>query len=167
MITGHRPQKLGGFKDNPTKKGVLAALKNILDRATRDNKEVVLISGMALGVDQWWAELGIARNLPVHAYVPFEGQESRWPQASRQKYTDLLQQCESIRIVCPGHYSAQKMQERNEAMVDAADVCIAIWDGSSGGTSNCVAYIRQQEKPLLWVSPLSWGEERERWKIEK
>lgn len=37
-------------------------------------------------------------------------------------------------------------------MVDDADRILALWDGSSGGTANCVGYANDIKKPItnLW-----------------
>jgi uncharacterized phage-like protein YoqJ len=45
------------------------------------------------------------------------------------------------------------MQIRNEWMVDRADQVIAIWDGTSGGTANCVEYATKMNKPILRIDP--------------
>ena len=44
-------------------------------------------------------------------------------------------------------------------MVDDADFCIAVWDGSPGGTANCVNYIKLKRKPLLLIDPTTLKEE--------
>ena len=38
-------------------------------------------------------------------------------------------------------------------MVDHSDCVIAVWDGSRGGTGNCVEYARKQEKHILYITP--------------
>jgi len=45
------------------------------------------------------------------------------------------------------------MQKRNEWMVDHSDYVIAVWDGSKGGTGNCVKYAIKQEKEILQLNP--------------
>lgn len=70
MITGHRPQKLGGFKPNPTQTWVRAKLRKTLAEAKKQHPEIEVISGMALGVDQWWAEEALVRN-PISCIYSF------------------------------------------------------------------------------------------------
>lgn len=160
MITGHRPQKLGGFGSSPTQIAIKAKLHEILTRAIKKygKENIEIISGMALGVDQWWCEAAQELGLDVAAYIPFPGQESNWPESSKRHYVALLSKCKRVKVCCQGSYSARKMQIRNEVMVDNADVCVAIWDGSSGGTGNCVHYIRGVEKPFLIVDPFTLAE---------
>lgn len=47
-----------------------------------------------------------------------------------------------------GPYDATCMHRRDEAMVDAADVVLAFWDGSVGGTAHTVGYARNKGTPV-------------------
>lgn len=42
--------------------------------------------------------------------------------------------------------------KRNEIMVDAADVVLVIWDGSSRGTKYTVDYAKKQNKQIILVN---------------
>ena len=42
-------------------------------------------------------------------------------------------------------YHPAKMQKRNEFMVDNCDILIALWNGTSGGTKNCINYAKKKE----------------------
>jgi len=44
------------------------------------------------------------------------------------------------------------MQTRNIWMVDNCDLVLALWDGSDGGTGNCIKYANKIGKPIvnLW-----------------
>lgn len=105
-----------------------------------------VISGMALGWDQAIALAALQLGIPVAAYVPFQGQENAWPGESRRRYHEILNQCAEILVVSPGGYTASAMQLRNRRMVDDADVVLAMWDGTSGGTANCVNYALSKNK---------------------
>lgn len=146
MITGHRPSKLGGYGPSPLQTTIRtwmrAELGLLLAEHGVDN--VRAISGMALGVDQWWAEEALFMGIRLGAFVPFAGQEAVWPRESQEHYRSLLARCESVITCSTGGYAARKMQIRNEQMVDAAQVHLAVWDGTPGGTANCVAYMTQR-----------------------
>jgi uncharacterized phage-like protein YoqJ len=45
------------------------------------------------------------------------------------------------------------MQKRNEYMVDNSDIVIAVWDGSKGGTYNCVKYAEKLGKKIIVINP--------------
>lgn len=160
-FTGHRPNKLGGYvENNPIMSGVKVWLERAIRQAVSQGIDS-FISGMALGVDQAAAEtvLVLKREYPeikLVAAVPFLGQEGKWPRLSQDKYKHLLEQCDQVHIVCEGHYAVWKMQKRNEWMVDRASAVIAVWDGTTGGTGNCVEYARNaSHNPQIWrIDPL-------------
>lgn len=145
--TGHRPNKLGGYDTKTYIKLLDLAYKYLLD--TKPNS---IISGMALGWDTAWAEAGQMLNIPVIAAVPFFGQESVWPKSSQDDYHRVLQNCSDILYICDKGYAPWKMQIRNKYMVDRCDKLIALWDGSNGGTGNCINYANKINKKIvnLW-----------------
>lgn len=145
--TGHRPDKLGGYSYEVTNK-LTELAEQYLDEVTPDK----IISGMALGWDMAWANAGIRLGYPVIAAVPFEGQESMWRNESKRDYFKLLDQCSEIVYVNAPGYAVWKMQSRNEWMVDNSDMVVALWDGSKGGTANCIRYANKVNKPIvnLW-----------------
>lgn len=148
--TGHRPEKLGGYvTPNVTFRRVMEGM----DKALLTLRPEYVISGMALGVDQWLAELCTWQGIPWLAAIPFVGFENEWPMPSQMKFRALLAKAFQVHVVCPGGYSAWKMQQRNMWMVDHCDHVLAVWDGSSGGTKNCVEYAQQKRKPI-WRVPL-------------
>jgi len=149
-FTGHRPNKLGGFSlPNPIYIKVCQQIESTLKEL---NPEKV-ISGMALGVDQWAAFISYKLKIPFIAAVPFINQESKWPTFSQETYNKLIKLASEKVIVSDGEYSANKMQIRNEWMVDRCDQLIAIWDGSSGGTGNCVNYAKSKNKSIIYIDP--------------
>ncbi len=152
--TGHRsdklPDKKTGYKlPNPTYIKICQAT----DKLLRELKPEKVISGMALGFDQYLASVAIKLGIPVIAAVPFKGQECKWPAQSQKAYNKLLSLVSEIVIVSEGEYSAAKMQIRNEWMVNRADAVIACWDGSNGGTCNCVKYAESINKTIYRIDP--------------
>ena len=147
--TGHRPNKLGGYTDYAWQRLLLTA-----ERAIELLEPTTVISGMALGWDQALAMKAHEMGIPFIAAVPFVGQESVWPAQSKQRYYDLLSNAEDVVTVCSGGYSALSMQRRNEWMVDNCDGVLALWDGSSGGTGNCVNYVKHVKRPMKNAWPI-------------
>lgn len=145
--TGHRPNKLGGYGEHVYKR-----LTSLAERFLGEQQPDKVISGMALGWDMAWANAAWHLGIPFIAAAPFKGQESRWPEESQIRYKALLAVATEVIIVCDGEYAAWKMQKRNEWMVDKADGMVALWDGSTGGTGNCVRYAEKVGKPIvnLW-----------------
>lgn len=149
-FTGHRPEKIGGYKlPNPTYLHVYKEIESTLKKLNPDK----VISGMALGVDQIAAYIAYKLKIPFIAAVPFEGQEKAWPFKSQHIYKILLKNAIETVIVCDGGYAGYKLQKRNEWMVDHCDILIAVWDGTSGGTANCVNYAQSVNKEIIFIDP--------------
>lgn len=139
--TGHRPDKLGGYTDEVLERAIAVAEESIVGYDT-------VISGMALGWDTALAIAAVNKGIPFIAAVPFLGYEARWPADSQNIFNNLLDLASKVVIVCDGDYGVWKLQKRNEWMVDNSDVVLALWDGSSGGTSNCIRYATKMQKPI-------------------
>ena len=142
--TGHRPEKIGGYTD-----AALIRLKEIAIDWLASLNPRGAISGMALGWDTALVEACLHLGLPYVACIPFRGQESRWPLPSRRAYANYIRRAAKVVVCSPGGYAASKMQIRNERMVDLAltngpgpanALVLAMWDGTSGGTKNCLSY---------------------------
>lgn len=150
--TGHRPHKLNNEYDGvgPHSDYLREEFHKVLTHYSPRK----IISGMALGVDMLWAETALQRGISVIAAIPFVGQESRWPQSSADRYRKiLLHPLCSYKIISSGGYSPKKMQIRNEWMVDNCDLLVAVWDGSPGGTANCVNYAPAEK--IIRILPLT------------
>lgn len=142
--TGHRPDKLGGYDPE-----VLKKLVNFADAWVKEHRPDKIISGMALGWDQALAAAAAKEKIPLIAAIPFEGQDRFWPKAQRQAYNFYIDLAEKVVIVCEGGFGRWKFQRRNEWMVDNCDQVLALWNGSSGGTANCIGYAKRRKKPII------------------
>lgn len=144
VATGHRPDKCGGF----TSAAQLLLKQTAIDWLAALNPRGA-ISGMALGWDTAIVQACLHLGLPYVACIPFRGQESQWPSSSRRAYHDYLRHAAKVIVCSRGGYSSYKMQIRNERMIDMAlqygpgqnnSILLAMWDGTSGGTKNCLIY---------------------------
>lgn len=147
--TGHRPDKLGGYDA-----GVRGKLYDVAHNyLAMEHRISEVVSGMALGFDQALARVAIDLGIPVVAAIPFQGQERKWPADAQAYYRKLLERCKFAKLVCEGDYAPQKMQARNEWMVDYSHRVVALWNGDpTGGTYNCVQYAKGLCRPIdnLW-----------------
>lgn len=144
--TGHRPDKLGGYDRETFYMGASLATKYLSGTGNR------VISGGALGWDQMLAQAALDLNVPLTLALPFPDFYSKWPKSSQDYLELLVSQADEVKYVCAEGYAPWKMQQRNEWMVDKADKVVALWNGTSGGTSNCVKYAEKVGKPIvnLW-----------------
>lgn len=149
-FTGHRPDSIGGYDiPNPIYDFIMQRLEEELLKINPQK----CISGMSLGVDTWAAELCIKLNIPFTAAIPFIGQESLWKACDRRTYHDLLLEANDTIVVSTGSYAPYKMQLRNEWMVDNSDILLAVFNGSTGGTYNCVKYAQKLNKKIIIINP--------------
>jgi uncharacterized phage-like protein YoqJ len=140
-FSGHRPNRLGGFDvNNPVALWVRDRLRGAIERAVARGI-VTFVSGGALGVDQWAADIVIElrreqekrspighRTIELIIARPFPSQPKRWPTEARRHYEKILQQADRIVETSNDPYAARKIQKRNEWMVDNTDAVIAVWD---------------------------------------
>jgi uncharacterized phage-like protein YoqJ len=133
--TGHRPNKVGGYSyENHL---LLVSIAEQMLNSIENISEVR--SGGALGWDQAIARAGINLKLPVHMMIPFEGFSAKWPEKSQQYLEKLISKSNKVTYVCEPPYAAYKLQQRNLALLNGADVCIALWNGDAeGGTWNTI-----------------------------
>ena len=154
-ITGHRPDKLGNDYDlkSPLIDRIHLSILEILESIDKD-LNILPITGMALGIDTLYALIAIELNLPFIAAVPCLNQESKWIEKSRKVYRDIINNslC-TVHCVTDGECTRSCMQKRNEWMVNECNELIAVWDGTSGGTSNCVKYAESRSKKIHRINP--------------
>lgn len=141
--TGHRPHKL---KDT-------SKLVSFAQGYMSGKKEYIksVISGMALGWDLAWAEAAISLSIPVHAAVPFEGHHLPWSNEEQKHYRKILDQCTRVTFVSASWWP-RAYQVRNEWMIHHCTGLVALWNGTNGGTANCIRYGRSRNVPHvnLW-----------------
>ena len=143
-VTGHRPDKLGGYGPQAYEK-----LFQFAFRTLGQLEPQCVITGMAQGWDTAVAEAAFVRKIPYLAYVPFEGQERKWPTQSQTLYRNLLAGADGVKVISPNGYSVQAMYDRNIAMVNDGDEILALFNGdSTGGTAHAYNYALAQKKPV-------------------
>lgn len=151
-ITGHRPNKLSNDYDLTSP--LISRIKMTLRAIISEYMPTQMISGMALGIDTLWAELAIEYNIPLIAAIPCYNQEVKWLQKSKERYYKILEYplCFKRTITKTG-YTSDCMQKRNKWMANHCDLLIAVWDGTSGGTANCVKYAQSINKDIIFINP--------------
>ena len=143
--TGHRPDKLGGYSDAAHERLVTVACSAIGDLRGDVSR---VISGGALGWDQALADAAIRLGLPLTLALPFEGFECKWPKSSQEFLHSLMNPADVV-FVCEPGYAPWKMQQRNKWMVDNCDVLLALWNGTDGGTHNCIKYANSVGRQII------------------
>jgi uncharacterized phage-like protein YoqJ len=108
-----------------------------------------VIHGCALGWDTWLAQTALKLGLPLLSYVPFEGQGSNWPTASRKIYDDILERSHVV-LYLSQEYSPGAFLKRDRAMVNDADHIFALLNPevNEGGTFYTVQYANEKKKKV-------------------
>lgn len=147
-VTGHRPNKL--YNAYPEREGY-KLLVSYAEYVLKQHKEEidVVLTGMALGWDIAIAET--CRNLGIKfvACIPFPTQYNNWPRRTQQFYMNIIKSAYHQVCVSEGEYSPLKMQIRNEYMVNYSKRQLALWNGTSGGTANCVKYAEKKRIEVI------------------
>lgn len=144
-ITGHRPEKI------PDPQMVKDSLRMAFGVLEAD----VVIQGMAAGVDLWSARVAFESDIPFWCAKPWFTHTAR--EEDKDDYDSALKHAQKVVNVTdykkyPGPWVYQK---RNEWMVDNGDLVIAVWDGSRGGTYNCVQYAKSVGRRIWMIDPVT------------
>jgi uncharacterized phage-like protein YoqJ len=142
-ITGHRPEGI------PLNFPIVTELRRAYDELGVTH----VIQGMAAGVDLTSAYAAWLSQIPYTCAKPWSGHEPRV--ADRELYRKVIEHAaEVVNVQTYDKYpGAWVYQVRNEWMVDHAQLVIAVWDGSAGGTGNCVKYALKQKKHIYRINP--------------
>lgn len=106
----------------------------------------------------WLAECVINKKkenprITLEAAIPCYGQENIWPQEAKNRYYDILKQCDIQTVVSKDKYKPCYMIRRNEYMVNKSDIVISCYDGTSGGTRKAFFYAMDKGKKIINIDP--------------
>ncbi len=162
-ITGHRPNRLPerGRAAVEGEIGRLLTLMVTLGHARSPRVAWRVVSGLAEGADRIAAEAALARGIALYAILPFEAREYekdfQSPQ-SKTRFRELLAKAKQVEAL-PGDRAQPDVayEAAGLAMLRAADVLVAVWDGGPsggrGGTTEMVKAAVARSVPVLWVDP--------------
>ncbi len=160
-ITGHRPEKLPWGYDE-TSEGCRRLRKTLTEQIVTlaDSGVTSFLSGMALGVDQIFAELVLAERkknpaLKLLCVLPHEGQADKWSDSARERYHAILKQANSVDYISREYYDGC-MIDRNHRMVDSAGLLLAVYNGvRRSGTGATVNYARKMGREIIVIDPIT------------
>lgn len=160
-FTGHRPDKVGGYnpKDNKT---LLWKLNEIIVEHIENKGVDTFINGVALGIDMWAARIVIKLKekypqIKLISAIPCRNHPNKWPQESKDEWKFVTDNSDDVILVTDEEYKPYLMQVRNEWMVNHSEYIIAVWDGSKGGTGNCVSAAEKQNKKITIINPKEYA----------
>lgn len=159
-FTGYRPYKLP-YGNDESPPDCIRLRQRLVDEICRhlDMGVSVFITGMALGIDQWAAELILMakRDRPCDSIelwcaIPYDKQAAAWTDRERARYHAILNQADYIDYVSHQYYDGCLIV-RNRFMIDNATHLIAVYDGQKGGTRYTVNYAKQKGLNLTILEP--------------
>jgi len=110
----------------------------------------LVITGMAIGWDTWLAQEALFLDIPIACYIPFPGQQNKWPEESRKEYDHIVSRAKIVKNISDS-YSKNAFFKRDEAMIDDCTQVFALWNSEevkSGGTYHTVQYALSKGKPI-------------------
>lgn len=158
-FTGHRPQRLpfGFDESDPRCINLKMRLRDEIIRQIEEKSVFRFLSGMAIGVDQYAAEIvcelkGQYPHIELECVIPCENQAVKWSFKARERYFNLVARCDKETMI-QRQYTPDCMQKRNIYMADNAKKLIAVWDGHSSGTANTVKYAQSIGMDIILINP--------------
>lgn len=141
-FTGHRHWKYCDVK---------ASLDDIAGKYGRD---AVWICGGAVGLDSHAAQYAMENKIRLWLVLPFPPavMSKYWNPAQKELIQKTIKYAEKLSVLSPV-YDVRFYQDRNERMVDQSQVLCAFFNGSAGGTANCVRYARYIRHPVDVFNP--------------
>lgn len=174
-FTGHRPKYFRDWDwNNPWTN---PAAQRMIQFGTRDLTKIMdqypvrwVWSGGALGWDQiaFWIvyKMKLADpnlRLGNHIAVPYKEQAKGWRAGELvDRYNQMLKLADKVIYTDyqDGYadgpvlvHTNKKLDLRNRYMVDKSDIVYAMWNGSNGGTKNCIDYAVRNKKIIYVTNP--------------
>ena len=157
-VTGHRLNRISQRELDRLTPQVQPFLVQIA--TTAPTPVPTLLSGLAEGADRHVARLALDAGYALHAVLPFARDtyvRDFAEASSREQFGELLGRAERITEL-PGRpgFSAQAYRRAGHALLDEADVLLAVWDGQpaqgAGGTAEVVNEACRRRIPVIHVS---------------
>ena len=170
-FTGHRPDKLYGYKRNEQWDKLKDKLIEIITSIASDsNQSIKGIVGGALGFDTeaWYALSTVKHNfdIEIEMAIPFEQQDSKWSTESKDIYNKCKEESDYVTYVdtlkdykvpntVDGMYNSKKLFKRNEYIANNSDILIACVRDMKSGSGHCIKYFKKVKsgKTLIIINP--------------
>ena len=150
-FTGHRPDKLSFDDVHRLWMATLVELRRL--EASR------VICGMAPGYDVIGLSAAHELKIPATAAIPWigHGVSPTWMRQGVDEYFRYLDMCDEHVVISDGEdYMPWFYPKRNAWMADRADVVLAAWNGTAGGTAHCVNYARRLGREIRYYQWDTW-----------
>lgn len=148
-VTGHRPEQFTPDEQE----WVTTQIRDILQRLHNEHGTTTALTGMARGVDTWFAQAALDTGHTLWAYIPFTTQADTWDTHDRTQWRQLRTQ--SARTITLGTASHNALyHHRNDLLIRDSDVLIGVHVEfpTSNGTASTMAKATQQGRRIIDVN---------------
>ena len=156
-VAGHRPPELGGYEANDIATAVLRRLTEVIDAKAQLHSDLVVLTGLGLGVEQLGAEAAALAGVPYVAVLPYPNQDTVWPATSRDRYRRLLDGAQATVVLQTKQPDSKQQAGAALARRDAwlarnADEALAVWNGEDPFVGRLVRSLQDHlGEEQVWV----------------
>jgi hypothetical protein len=126
----HRPYSLDGYdKTGIIYNRIIDCIDNILYDLEKDDKIIIGLTKLGLGIDQTFAKMCFKRNIAYYVYLPYKCQESLWiniPDFNLSDYQSAIENSSKCIQVYDGNYSPKKIIQTQAKIIKDSDYILHI-----------------------------------------
>jgi hypothetical protein len=132
------------------------ALTEALHMAPQSPGSIEVLSSLAVGADQLFAEIALDRGARLTVVTPAADYETTFSQEELGRFRDLLRRAHAHVVLDYARVSDEAFYAAGVYIADRCDRIVAVWDGrparGHGGTADIVDYARGLGKPVsvIW-----------------
>ncbi len=160
LVVGHRPPELGGYGETPLAAAVRARLEAVIAAKSAMHDDLVVVTGLNLGVETLAAEAAQAVGVPYVVVLAHPGQDDPWPTESKRRFSRLQDNASEI-ITLQKETPATKQRiagsyRRRDGWVRKhVDEALAVWDGSEEYVGRTVRSLQDElgEEDVWIIDP--------------
>ncbi|NIR39967.1 MAG: hypothetical protein GWN79_20845, partial [Actinobacteria bacterium] len=118
--------------------------------------ELVVLTGLRLGVETLAAEAALAGEVPFVAVLPYPQPDVKWPDAARRRFARLLDDADAVvrlerTVPATPQRAGQALDRRNGWLRQVADEALIVWDGRERRVGEQVRSFEQTLGEDVWV----------------
>jgi ribonuclease HI/uncharacterized phage-like protein YoqJ len=164
LIVGHRPPELGGYGETLLAAAVRSHLEAIIGAKATMHDDLVVVSGLNLGVEMLGAEAAAHAGVPYVAVLANPGQDGPWPSETKRRFSRLLDNAlEVVTLQKQVPETKQKIgasyRRRDAWLRRNVTEAVAVWDGSDEFVGRTVKSLQDElgEDQVWLVDPDELG----------
>ncbi|MDH3704675.1 MAG: SLOG family protein [Acidimicrobiia bacterium] len=156
VVLGHRPPDIGGYESNPTADAIRQRLHDVIAAKSELHDDLVVLSGLRLGVEQLGAEAALAAGVPLVAVLPYPDPERVWPAAAQDRFRALCEAAHEVKVLQKKQPTdradaAKALARRDSWFTRAADEAVVVWDGQDAALGSLVRKLEGTVGDDLWL----------------